>query len=138
VIWRRTILVLFLAHLALVVVRIPRSVVGKRIDEVSRYREVGAARYHLEDSGYGGAEWVEWIVDNVPADAVVLYRGDQKGAFEFVPSLLYPRLVWSAGAVSDEARTLAGRPIARGEVPGKGVGTLVLVGLGDRIGLEVR
>ncbi len=143
VIWRRVLLATVVGHILFAVSRVPRVVVGRRLEQVADYRERGGARFHLDNKFREGAQWVEWIQQNVPPDAAVLYRGPVKGPLEFVSGLIHPRLLCDAARVPPGAETAAGRPIARGRIAGLGEGQVVLVivlgeGARDRVELELR
>ncbi|HEB53233.1 MAG TPA: hypothetical protein ENI87_08270 [bacterium] len=104
--------VLLGGHLLLGIARLPGRVWQRRVAEVRAYREAGAARFLLERAKLDGADEIEWLLANVPADHVVLWRWPADGALEFVAALLAPRLVVDERAVPDDATTFAGRPIA--------------------------
>lgn len=137
--WARAALGLLLAaHLAILVGRAPRGAFHKRIVEVSRFQELGAARFHLDDEHLFGGRHVEWIQAHVPDRAALLWAGDHRGALEFVPALVFPRLLCDARAVPEGAHDVAGRPLARGTLPDGRTGEVVVVGRRDRIDLDVR
>lgn len=135
---RSLLLVAVSLHVAIVVARVPGSVVLKRLAEIDAYRAAGPVRFHLDNALHQGADGIEWLLANTPEDAVVLFHGERHGALEFVPGLLYPRLMLDFHAVRRGQETALGRPIARGTLPGKGSGRIVVVGHGDRVELEVR
>ncbi len=134
----RVLWIALFVNLAYVAARVPHSVVVKRATEIGQYRSVGGPRFHLDNKFRSGARWVEWILAHVPEDAVVLFRGEQRGALEFVPALVFPRLLVAAAGVPAGQDSFAGRSIARGQIDGLGEGQLVLVGAVDHVGLELR
>ncbi len=135
--WRRLLWIGLLVHLGLVLVRLPRGAIQKRIEQVERYHELGPARFHLDTIHHQGADAVEFLLDSVPEDGVVLYRGVPHGAFEFAASILYPRLCVRTDGVAVGDREFASRPIARGSLDGR-EGVFILVSYGDRVELELR
>ena len=124
---RKLLLVVLLAHLVLGLARIPHAVIDKRQQEMAQYREKGPVRYLLETKHHSGANEVQWILDHTPENCVVLWRGNYKGSFELVAQLIFPRLLYAAGA-ADGATTVHGRPVA----------AKVLVGLGTDLELHDR
>lgn len=118
--------------------RIPAKVYGRRWEDIEQYTAEGAVRYFLDTGHYRGADAVLWILDHVPEDRAVLWRGNPRRAMEFVPALIAPRLLVREVDVAQRARQHRGIPLARGAPGGSEKGVLVLVGLGDRVELEVR
>ena len=59
-----------------------------------------------------GAEVVLEVRDNTPENAVVPVRGLFKGALEYVPPLLWPRLCCRVEALAAGASEHLGRPVA--------------------------
>jgi hypothetical protein len=135
--WRRLLLLAFLAHLGIVVARIPHAVIAKRIQEVNGFRSRGAVRHHLDNRWRSGARAIEWIHHHVALDEVVLYSGERKGAMEFVPPLIFPRLLVEARLVPMDATSHAGRPIALLH-HGTGYRQAVLVGTVSNVELVSR
>lgn len=134
----RTLLIAAVAvHVIFVIVRVPHSVFGRRSKDISDHAERGAVRFHLDNKHRQGAAAVEWILANVPEDGVVLSQGELRGALEFVPVLIWPRLLVRS-AVPKSAREFAGRPIARRRREDGHEGQVVLIGLGDALELAVR
>lgn len=125
------------AHLALCAARIPGVVVGRRLADVAEYERKGAVRWFLDTEQRHGADAVEWIRTNVAGEAIVLYRGDSKGAIEFLPGLLAPRLLVAEGLCPGDATTHGGRPLAR-QAAEEGGGVLVIAARGDELRLERR
>lgn len=119
---------LLLLHLGLGVLRLPASVVGRRLREVAACRQVGHGTYALESAGQSGASAIDVLLTQTPADAVVLIRGLRKGAIEFAPALLWPRLCCDESALPRDGDRYAGRPIA----------AYMLVGDGELLRLEAR
>jgi hypothetical protein len=130
-------LALVVLQLAFGVVRVPGIVVWRRGADIADHRENGAVRHWLDTEHRRGAAAVEWVLANVPSDAAVLYRGDSKGAIEFVPALIAPRLLVRDEACRSTARTYAGRPLARRVGP-DGDRVVVIAARGDALDLEDR
>ncbi len=126
--WTKVLWLVFFAHLTLGLARIPHGVVGKRLDEIGDYREGGPVRYLLDSKHHRGAEAVLWLLQNTPADSVVLWRGDPKGSFELVAHLIFPRLLYRADRLPSGATTVHDRPLA----------SMVVVGHGDKLELQPR
>ena len=124
-----------LLHLAFVVVRMPRVAWHKRAQRIELYRAKGAARYHLERNYPREASIIEWLVANTSPSSVILYRGPQKGVVEFLPALLFPRLIvrQPVGLIPE---MIAGRKPARGKLERAGEGIIVLVADGNGFKLE--
>ncbi|MCA8948531.1 MAG: hypothetical protein KDE27_03465 [Planctomycetes bacterium] len=116
------------AHCAFGALRVPHAVIWKRWCEVADYRAEGGVAWRLESAALDGREAIETLLRTTGEDAVVLLRGDPKGAIEYAAPLLWPRLCCVAGAVPAEAETYLGRPIA----------ARVLVGEGRALRLEPR
>lgn len=102
------------AHLVLGALRVPKKAWRDRAAEIARYERLGPIRFHL-GKAYGEAtvRAVERL-RATPRDSAVLFRGSRRGPIEFVPALLWPRLLYEASAVRPGARRVHGRPIARG------------------------
>ena len=81
-------------HCAFGVLRIPHAVIGKRVADLT------------------GAEVILEVRDNTPENAVVPVRGLFKGALEYVPPLLWPRLCCRVEALAAGASEHLGRPVA--------------------------
>lgn len=135
--WRVGLLLLIAAHIALGALRLPGKVIAKRAADITRYQDGGDLRYFLGTDHLHGWEAIAWIREHVPEGDVVLWRGSAKGALEFAPGLLWPRLLVAAGAVPVDADTWLGRTIARGTVEDQS-GVVVIVGEVDRVRLAVR
>lgn len=104
---------LLAGHLAIALARIPSDVVGKRGARIAEFHARGAVRFHLDTKWMQGADAVETVLRHSAPHAVVLYRGPHTGALEFVPPLLWPRLLCAEGwADSNEQETRA-RLLAR-------------------------
>jgi len=129
--------VLLCAHVVLGALRVPTVVVGRRCADVANITERGAVRFHLDDDGRRGAEAVEWLLANVPDHAVVLYRGDSKGAVEFVPALVAPRLLVRDAECAADVDTWHGRPLAR-RAATDGGRVVVLIAAGNELRIEDR
>lgn len=135
---RGLLLGLLAAHLLIVVARIPRAAWSKRLDELEAHQRLGRPRYLLEGAHLGGADVVEEILAETPPDCAVLFDGRRHEAMEFVPALLFPRLVVGAGSVDPAARHAAGRRLAtRRDADGR-ERQLVIVGLGDALEVRLR
>ena len=93
------------------------------------------ARYHLERSYPREAKIIEWLAENTKPSSVIFYRGPQKGVVEFLPALLFPRLIvrQPEGLIPEK---IAGRMVARGKLERAGVGIFVLVTDGSGFKLE--
>jgi hypothetical protein len=129
---------LLIAHVVIGAARIPGRVYGRRLDHIASYRKLGATRYFLDSKHQHGAASVRWILDNVPEDAVVLWRGDYKGSFEFVPPLIAPRLLVAEGSCPKGAAKHLDRPLASGTLADGRSGVIVLLALGADLELELR
>lgn len=125
------------AHLLWVVGRVPHSVVAKRLRAIESFASRGDCAHYLDGEQLSGADEIAWIRANCGDDAIVLFDGERKGALEFAPCLLFPRLLVAASAVAQDATNHGGRPIAQGERDGRR-GRIVLVGHGRRLGIELR
>jgi hypothetical protein len=134
---RRLLLTLLAIHLVWVGLRVPYSVVFRRMQEVARFEDRGAVASHLESGRRSGAAIVEWVLQSSQERDVVLFRGSRKGALEFVPALLHPRLLVEAAATDRSDLEYRGRPIAIGSRDGKR-GQIVIIGDGDKLGVELR
>ena len=138
--WRRGgtwVCLLVVLHLVWGFARVPGRVWGHRLADIEAYRKYGAPAYFL-DRGQArpplrGADAVEWLLEHTPADAVVLWRGQTKGAFELASGLLTPRLLVHADAVAAGRKRYLGRPVGTGAD-----GTAVLVGRGEDVVVEFR
>lgn len=100
--------------------------------EIAAYRRDGAERYLLGSAKLDGADAIDWLRQNTPADAVVAWRGEAQGPIEFAAALLWPRLLVAAD--DRNATNRLGRPFARGTRDGRS-GEVVLVA--QRTGLTV-
>jgi len=121
-------LLLVTAHLLVGLARIPHAVFGKRAAEAARYEQVGRVRYLLDTKYHQGWQEVEWLLQNTPANSVILWRGEYKGSFELAADLVFPRLLYEASRVQPGITTIYDRPVA----------TRVLVGLGNDLDLVSR
>ena len=133
----RIALALLGAHVALCAVRIPGVVIARRCGDIAEHRQRGAVRYHLDGEHRNGADAVEWLLANVPADGVVPYRGDSKGPIEFVPAFLAPRLLVRESACSVDGDSWSGRPLAK-RYALDGARMVVLTSLADDLRIEDR
>jgi hypothetical protein len=136
--WGLALAVLLGAHVAVGIARIPSKVWGERAEEIARYRDAGAVRFHLDNRERRGADAVQAVLDQSPENAVVLWRGAWRGALEFAPALLAPRVLVHELSCAPDAASLWDRPIARGRLADGRAGVLVLVGAADRIELALR
>ncbi|MFO1054794.1 MAG: hypothetical protein U1F36_21435 [Planctomycetota bacterium] len=128
---------LLAAHLAWVIARVPHSVAIKRMREVDEFVSRGDARHFLDNEHLHGAAAIEWIRDRAGPQEVVLWDGDHRGAFEFAPLLLFPRVLIRADHLGPEEDEFEGRRIALGTIDGRH-GQIVLVGKGDDLELAIR
>ena len=126
-----------MAHVVWCAARIPGRVVARRLEDVASYRSLGAPHFFL-DGQQGGAEVVQWILEHVPTDAVVLWRGEVQGSLEFVPGMLAPRLIVAEGACPAPARRYLGRPLAVRRALDGTEHVIVVTGLGKSLRLEAR
>lgn len=129
---------LLLLHLLLGLVRVPFKVLGQRCRDVADYERRGAPAFFLGGPHQFGAEVVDWILENVPPDQSVLFRGDSKGSLEFLPGMIAPRLLvmeisCQPGVDSYHGRKLATRRGAGGERE-----VVVVAALGNELRLEAR
>lgn len=135
--WHRIVAAALLVHVAIGVVRVPGVVWGRRLANIDEYRSRGAVGFVFDAQNLRGAAVVQWILDNVPNDAVVLWRGNSKGALEFVPGLIAPRLLVQESACPPAARDCRGRPLAV-RVTADGAHVVVLNGGDEELSLEAR
>lgn len=119
---------LVLAHVGFALVRVPHAVVAKRWREVAACRSEGDAAFILRTAHLDGADAIATLRATTAEHAVVPVRGSDKGALEFAPMLLWPRLCKAAGSLPPGVATADGRPIA----------PWVLVAEGKRLRLEAR
>jgi hypothetical protein len=122
------VLVLIGLHLALGLARLPAKVWARRLDDIARYRELGPARFLLDEAGLEGAPVIEWLLANVPEDEAVLWRWPADGALEFVAALIAPRLLVDERAIAATAEQHGGRRLARGVIPSGERGRIVVQG----------
>lgn len=127
-----------MAHVVWCAARVPGRVVARRLEDIESYRSHGAPRFFLDGRQQGGAEVVHWILQHVPSDAVVLWRGEMQGSLEFVPGMLLPRLIVAEGACPAPARSYLGRPLAVRRDPDGAEHVIVVAGLGKSLRLETR
>ncbi len=113
--------VLVLAHLLLGALRVPGSVVGRRLDEIADCRRLGHPAFALRQARLGGRAAIERLLVTTPPDAVIGYRGVQKGALEYAAGLLWPRLLRRAESLPSGDGRIADRPIADEVLVGDGV-----------------
>lgn len=131
------VLALLGVHVALGALRVPTVVVGRRCADVAKFTERGAVRFHLDTEHRHCAEAVEWLLANVPETGIVLYRGDSKGAVEFVPALVAPRLLVRDAECPANVDTWNGHSLAR-RAAADGGRVLVLIANGDELRIEDR
>ena len=136
--WFRVAIALLIVHIAVGVARIPSKVWGERQDAISHHHEVGAARYHVGNEHHFGADVIERILGDSQEDTVVLWRGEWKGAMEFAPALLAPRLLIPAGKCPKDATSWRGHDLATVRNSSGDLVVPVLVGTGAGIELELR
>lgn len=130
----RWLLVLIAVHIAWGAARLPTKVWGKRLEEIEQFRSGGAAQFFLENKHRSGAAIVQRIVDETTEDCIVLWRGDWKGAMEFVPPLIAPRLLVAESAWRAPSGRWSGARVARLRRSVDGPeDQVVLEGLGDRV-----
>lgn len=115
-----------LGHLLIATARVPLDVFAKRWRRIDDYRRQGPVRFYLDTKEHDGAAAVDWILQHAPTDSVVLYRGASSGAIEFVPPLIYPRLLYAESWVAGDGSIPLQRPQARGPIDGQ-LATAVLV-----------
>lgn len=138
---RRILYLLLLVHLLLAIQRLPGKVYRRRADHLEQIRAKGYVDFFLGDDP-PTAKSVQWLLDNTPADSVILIRGSVTGGWqgdlELANALLHPRLLYSEPAAPPGATELYGRRIARGTLIGQGTGTLVLLDDGKTLQLGLR
>lgn len=135
--WSALGLALLAGQVAWGALRVPGRVYDRRLQDIAAHRSRGAVGWFLEQSHMGGAEAVRWILQHVPPDGVVLWRGQTKGALEFVPYLIAPRLLVAEGAAA-AGWTYAGRPLATRPGEDGTPAVVVLEGLGADLRLVPR
>jgi len=103
---------LVLAHVVFGLLRVPRSVVAKRLAQVAAVEQEGYVPYLFRAAHLEGADAVLDLSASTPPHALIVTRGPLKGALEFAPALLWPRLCLRDGAVlPDDGRPVAGRAL---------------------------
>ena len=127
---------LVLIHIGWGLFRVPRVVVGRRLDDIAGYRQQGEVERLFDASKLEGAAAVSWVRENAAPDSVVLWSGSELGAMEFAAAFLWPRLVVAAHRCVD-ATTFAGRKIAVATVAGR-TGRITLVASRTAVSVEVR
>ncbi len=125
-------------HILWGALRIPGRVYGKRLQQVRHYQQVGGPGYHLDNRHRQGAELLRLLLAETSPDCILLWRGDTRGAIEFVPPMIAPRLLVAEDACPVNATHLFERPLAHGMLADGSSGIFVLVGDGDRLSLELR
>lgn len=138
--WRRGetwICILVVIHLVWGFARVPGRVWDRRMEDIVIYGKLGAPAYFLDhgkaDPPLRGADEVKWLLQHTPTNAVVLWRGQTKGAFELASGLLAPRLLVRADKVPAGSKRYLDRPIGTGPE-----GTAVLVGRVKDVVVEFR
>lgn len=127
-----------LAHLVVVVARVPYAAWAKRLREISAHRADGRTPFLFAASHLDGADVVDRLIASTPPDAMIAYDGDRKGALEFVAALVFPRLLVAAGQIVADQTEVAGRRIAT-QVDADGTRRrIVVVGDGRTARLELR
>ena len=99
-------------HCAFGVLRIPHAVIGKRVADVTAFHREGDVPWLMARARLTGADVILSVRENTAENAVVPVRGLFKGALEYVPALLWPRLCCRAEALAGGASQYLGRPIA--------------------------
>lgn len=127
---------LVLIHVAWGLVRVPRVVVGRRLEDIRGYRQQGEVECSFDANNLDGAATVSWVREHAAPDSVVLWSGSEVGAMEFAAAFLWPRLVVDANRCGD-VTTFAGRKIAVATVAGR-TGRLMLVATRTAVSVEVR
>ena len=125
-----------LAHAAWGVSRLPGKVIARRLEQIGEHRDQGAAAFLFAANRLTGAEAIDWVRANTPPNTVIAWTGDVKGAMEFAPALLWPRLLVAEHALGKSAQ-YAGRRIAETTRDGRR-GRMVLVATGASLRVEVR
>ncbi|HEX6810080.1 MAG TPA: hypothetical protein VF384_00530 [Planctomycetota bacterium] len=128
--------VLVLIHIGWGLLRVPRVVVDRRLDEVDSHRRQGDIEYLFAASNLEGARAVSWVREHTAPDCVVLWSGSEVGAMEFTAALLWPRLLVDAGRCG-EAATFAQRKVAVATIAGR-TGRIALVATRTGVAVEVR
>ena len=127
---------LVLIHIGWGLFRVPRKVVGGRLDDIAGYRQQGEVERLFEANDLDGAATVSWVREQAAPDSVVLWSGSELGTMEFAAAFLWPRLVVDARRCG-EATTFAGRKIAVATVSGR-TGRITLVASQMTVSVEVR
>jgi hypothetical protein len=106
--FRFWLLALVAVHVVHGIARLPHAVLGKRLREIEGYRRDGDVEWLLANARLHGAEALRRVRTSCPEhEAVVLY-GPLKGALEFAPALLWPRLCVAADRIPAGAVAHAG------------------------------
>jgi hypothetical protein len=113
--WRRLAFWLgaaIVVHVALGIARVPHAVIGKRWTEIEEIERDGFVAWSLSTARLGGADAIDELLRTTAADAIVPVRGPFKGALEYAPRLLWPRLCCAEHLLPAGLDTRHGRPIA--------------------------
>ena len=129
---------LLVAHVGWGLARVPTKVWAKRLDEIEQFESEGPSGFFLDNEHRRGGPALQRLCDTNPQDRIVLWRGEWKGAMEFVPAVVAPRLVVHESAwPSDPARWRDYEPARITDSSGV-ERTAVIIGATDHVRVEVR
>jgi hypothetical protein len=135
---QQLVLLLLALHFLVAVLRIVPKHWGKRLDQIQRYESLGRYAFFFGEERREAGDVLQWLAEHTPANSVILWRGEWRGAMEFAPALLWPRMVYDERAAAIGQTEVHGRPIAAGNHPRLGEGQLVIVGTDRGLHLELR
>jgi len=118
--WATWVAVAVVLHCGFGALRIPHAVFGKRWDDAAEFDREGVAAWRLRRARLEGLPAIERLLRTTADSAVVAIGGQFKGALEYVPPLLWPRLCCFRDRLPADATTYLGRPIAEYAVIGEG------------------
>ncbi len=127
-------------HLGFGLVRFPVGSLAKRAESIALYQELGSDGWCYRLADDETRRLARWLLATVPADQVLLFAGESRGALQMFAPLLFPRLMVSASARQGE-HDRAGRRIFTGVapwLPPTTPGLPVLVGNVEQLRLEYR
>lgn len=116
--WLAAVLLLGL-HFAFTALRWPAGSVGKRAASIAEFCALGTVGWHYRLTDNETRSIAEWLVENVPADEVVRFRGNHR-AVQLLAPTLFPRLLVDADRVppgNGIYKVFAGRPPWHGAEP---------------------
>lgn len=104
-------LLALVAHLLFCGLRVPFVPIGKRASDIAAVRRDGEVAWHFRLTDPQTRELAVWLSTAMPADAVLPWRGEGRGAMQLLSALLYPRLLVFEQALPPGATHYHGRPV---------------------------